>query len=277
MELNTIYSGDALETLQTFPDNSIDCCVTSPPYFGLRDYGVSGQIGLEELPIEYIQNLVNVFHEVKRVLTPTGICWVNIKDSYSGYKGDNYAHKPFGADRSPDHTTPPPRKSFNYKTVGFKPKDLIGIPWMLAFGMRDDGWYLRSDTIWNKTNPTPEGVSSRPTCCHEYMFMFSKQYRHYYDAESVKEMGVSGEKRHLRSVRTLSTNTYRSLHAAAYPPELIIPCIIAGCPEGGTVLDPFMGSGTTGLVASQLNRNYVGIELNSEYIDIAMKRINGTG
>lgn len=290
-----IHLGDCAEILKTFPPQSINTCVTSPPYFGLRDYGVDGQIGLEETPGEYVSKLVAVFREVKRVLRDDGTLWVNLGDSYSGSgKGGQSEEK-----RSENWQPTYKNKGMTY---GLKPKDLIGIPWMVAFALRDDGWYLRSDIIWSKPNPMPESVTDRPTKAHEYIFLLSKSQHYYYDNEAIKEpaqnWGVrdrtnfrggtadkklkhSGFKncnqeetgRNKRTVWTITTKPYKEAHFATYPPNLILPCILAGCPEGGTVLDPFNGSATTGQVALQNNRNYIGIELNPDYIELSERRL----
>lgn len=300
-----LYHGDCLATLKTFTSESINCCVTSPPYFGLRDYGVDGQIGMEHTPDDFVNSLVTVFREVRRVLKDDGTLWVNLGDSYSAHKdcksiGQSLAK---GTTRENAHVI---EKSKNrtsdskmLKSVGLKNKDLIGIPWMVAFALRADGWYLRSDIIWSKPNPMPESVQDRPTKAHEYIFLLSKSQHYYYDNKAIAEKaiyagddrgsrtdarrgtmcnsmsGVTGDTRNKRSVWTVSTKPYKEAHFATYPPDLILPCILAGCPEGGTVLDPFNGSGTTGQVALQNNRNYIGIELNAEYIQLTERRLEG--
>lgn len=333
-----IICGDCLEVLKTLPDKSVDCCITSPPYYGLRDYGtgkwIGGdpncqhkmrrsqaelvgnvgnaiykticplcgavredkQIGLEETPEEYIQKLVDVFKEVKRVLKDEGTLWVNIGDTYNGdKKGNTEIYKnPSVADS----------QSFCKKLwSGAKQKDLIGIPWMLAFALRSDGWYLRQDIIWAKPNPMPEPVKDRCTKSHEYIFLLSKKPHYYFDYEAIQEdakfkddkrngkgrIAYDGkrttegtraqqsfvtisEKRNKRDVWSITTQAVKEAHFATFPEKLIEPCILAGCPIGGIVLDPFFGSGTTGRVASRLGRDYIGIELNPEYIDIGLKR-----
>ena len=326
IEKNTIINGNSLEVLKSLPDNSIDCCVTSPPYFNLRDYGCDGQIGLEETPEKYIERLCDVFSEVRRVLTPQGTLWLNIGDSYNGNKvGNTEVVKNKKVSESND---------FHKKLWGgAKPKDLIGIPWMLAFALRSQGWYLRQDIIWQKPNPMPESVTDRCTKSHEYIFLLSKSQKYYFDYESIMEPcadqsrtnyacgnrtnGINkdrndndfgersknwkprakncqydGQKpnsfhlsrengepdkeyyvRNKRDVWTINTKPCKEAHFATYPFELIKPCILAGCPEDGIVLDPFMGSGTTAIVARSLNRNYLGVELNPEYIKIAHKRL----
>jgi DNA modification methylase len=300
LETNKIYQGDVLKVLKTFPDESIHCCVTSPPYWGLRDYGVEGQLGLESTPEEYVANLVEVFREVKRVLRDDGTLWLNLGDSYNGSGGA-------GGDYSKGGLKEGQPKYPGRKVATLKPKDLVGIPWMVAFALRADGWYLRQDIIWHKPNPMPESVTDRCTKAHEYIFLLSKNRKYHYDNEAIREPyqskkekprnkaaegynnsyvggrwseGVrdyySAGKRNKRSVWTVTTKPFREAHFATFPPDLIEPCILAGCPEGGIVLDPFMGSGTTAVVALKHNRNYIGIELNPEYIKIAEKRISET-
>ena len=304
IEKNTIINGNSLEVLKSLPDNSIDCCVTSPPYYALRDYGCDGQIGLEETPEKYIERLCEVFSEVRRVLTPQGTLWLNIGDSYNGNKvGNTEVVKNKKVSESND---------FHKKLWGgAKPKDLIGIPWMLAFSLRSQGWYLRQDIIWQKPNPMPESVTDRCTKSHEYIFLLSKSQKYYFDYESIMEPCADQERnnfqsgsranginkdrndndlgersktwkpktidnqkvRNKRSVWEVNTKPCKEAHFATYPFELIKPCILAGCPENGIVLDPFMGSGTTAIVARSLNRNYLGVELNPEYIKIAHKRL----
>lgn len=304
-----IITGDAREVLKTLPDQSVHCCVTSPPYWGLRDYGVDGQLGLEETPEEYVDNLVQVFCEVRRVLRDDGTLWLNLGDSYaSGGKGGGGSFMHERRDGSWHHRSqvngwrsPPP---------GLKPKDLVGIPWRVAFALQEDGWYLRSDIIWHKPNPMPESVTDRPTKAHEYIFLLAKSQRYYYDAEAIMEPAVragdtqtfgggkgrnyrpekgdpnyragseqwgrtitTGDKRNKRTVWTVPTSPFSGAHFATFPEELIQPCILAGCPVGGTVLDPFFGSGTTGLVALKLDRRYIGIELNPEYVKLAKERL----
>lgn len=269
--------GDALTVLKRLPDNMMQCCVTSPPYFGLRDYGIDGQIGLEGTPEEFTERLVEVFREVKRVLRGDGTLWVNLRDSYAG------------------------------RGAGYKPKDLLGIPWMLAFALRADGWYLRQDIIWHKPNPMPESVRDRCTKAHEYIFMLSKQERYFYDSDAVKEPAVTGSwaagktppiggkkqtegndndtysgnrpalegTRNRRDVWTVPTAPYKEAHFAVFPPELVRPCIRAGSMEGSIVLDPFNGAGTTGLVAMQEGRRYIGIDLNPKYIEMTEERFRG--
>jgi len=313
----SVMVGDCLTSLATLPDRSVNCCITSPPYYGLRDYGVDGQIGLETSPDAYVARLVEVFREVRRTLTDDGTLWVNIGDSYSrdplkGGSGPNGKH-----DSIPDYGNA--RKIMSEKRgssdgavgradrapvrvggEGIKPKDMIGIPWMLAFALRADGWYLRQDIIWNKPNPMPESVRDRCTKAHEYIFLLSKSEHYYFDHEAMKEDAVKGAsgstfntgktaehqlnrasakpriedgKRNRRSVWTVTPKPYKGAHFAVYPPELIEPCVLAGCPEGGTVLDPFGGSGTTGGVAMKHGRNAVLCELNGDYAALMPARI----
>lgn len=291
--MTQIIFGDALEQLKAIPDNSVHCCVTSPPYYALRDYGVSGQIGLEKSPDEYIKRLVDVFHEVWRVLRDDGTLWLNIGDSYADHKMGN-----------------------------IKSKDLIGIPWILAFALRADGWYLRQDIIWYKPNCMPESVKDRCTRSHEYIFLLSKSDKYYFDYEAIQEFALTSDrtsprgskgtktpnkgtktpnkgrrkqdmvskdryigfndryfskssplKKRKRDVWSVSTVGYKEAHFATFPPKLVEPCILAGCPKDGTVLDPFLGSGTTAEVAESLGRNCIGIELNTNYKTLIETRL----
>lgn len=296
-----ILQGDCRDVLGSLADGSINCCVTSPPYFGLRDYGVEGQLGLEPTPDEFVSAMVEVFREVRRVLRDDGTLWLNLGDSYAndgkwgGSTGGKHAsalHGNSGIGR-------------RLLTTGLKPKDLIGIPWRVAFALQADGWYLRQDIIWHKPNPMPESVTDRCTKAHEYIFLFAKSERYYFDADAIKEQAVSnhasgngfkgrqggaihmpmsggagtadqwlpGGMRNRRSVWTVSTKPFKGAHFATFPPDLIEPCVLAGCPVDGTVLDPFFGAGTTGLVAQKHGRNCVGIELNPDYIAIANERL----
>ena len=291
IEMDKIYCGDSLQVLQTLPENAVDCCVTSPPYYALRDYGADGQIGREATPEEYVSRITAVFHEVKRVLTPEGTCWLNIADTYcgTGSKADHQDPKyPKGRNGQ--------QVAFNHRAPGCKPKDLIGIPWLVALALRGDGWYLRSSIIWHKTNPMPESTRDRPTRCYEYVFLLTKSKKYYYDWQAVAEpiapttagrlkSGVSkGNKynvtvpgqnqpqkinrprekgayadelispvRSRRNVWQINNVGYHGGHFAAFPPKLAETCILAGCPIGGIVLDPFFGSGTTGMAASPLH------------------------
>jgi DNA modification methylase len=308
-KLNKIICGDALEVLMKLPAESVNCIVTSPPYYSLRDYGVDGQIGLEKSPEQYIENLVNVFMECHRVLTSDGTLWLNICESYAG------SNKGVGKKQYFDKYLQP-KASYSdastYNLKGYKNKDLIGVPWALAFALREHGWYLRQDIIWHKPNPMPESVTDRCTKSHEYIFLLSKSPKYYFDHAAMlepakydnrKQLGRNPSKKYLKdstglTVQGLSKGGYRwqetngqfvrnkrdiwsiptkplkEAHFAAFPPDLVRACIAAGCPEQGIVLDIFMGAGTTALVARELNRNYIGIELNPDYIKIAEKRLN---
>lgn len=300
----TLHCGDCLEILPTLEANSVHCCVTSPPYFGLRDYGHADQIGLEPTPDQYVAKLVEVFRHVWRVLRDDGTLWLNLGDSYSGSgRGAN----PNGKQSTNRGTLFDPQTSGKI-FEGLKPKDLIGIPWRVAFALQADGWYLRSDIIWHKPNPMPESVRDRPTKAHEQIFLLSKSPKYYYDAEAVSEPatkpanlnGNFGNKnadarrvrnltgnmrpgveyltksvRNRRSVWTVTPKPFRGAHFAVMPPALVEPCILAGCPVGGTVLDPFAGSGTVGAVALNHGRRFVGVELSADYCEIARRRIDG--
>ena len=290
-----ILEGDCLQTLSSLEEKSVNTCVTSPPYWGLRDYGEDNQLGQEETPEKFVQNLVKVFQEVRRVLRDDGTVWLNLGDSYcgTGHKGDTIDPRYQGRNGQ--------KVALNNKIQGFKTKDLIGIPWRVAFALQEDGWYLRQDIIWHKPNPMPESVQDRCTKAHEYIFLLSKSSKYYYDNEAIKEeaqdwgtrkrsegkyhnegtglqphtgLEKSYDFKNKRSVWSVSPMAYKEAHFATYPPELIKPCILAGCPEGGTVLDPFGGSGTTAQVANNLNRNAILCELNPEYVDIAKGRLH---
>ncbi len=311
---NQILCADALDGLRSLPDGCVSMCVTSPPYYGLRDYGVADQIGTEQTPAAYITRLVAVFREVRRVLRDDGTLWVNIADSYAG-SGKGLSRRPVTEQR--------PDKQLYLREAdsipadmphvwdGIKSKDMIGIPWMLAFALRADGWFLRSDIIWNKINCLPESVRDRPTKSYEHIFLLAKSSHYYYDAEAIKEpitessrvryqrgrsgknkygefsgdKGINGsdyaEKmrgkttRNKRDIWNISTNSYRmGGHFAMFPEKLVEPCILAGCPADGIVLDPFFGSGTTGAVAKRLGRQYIGIDINSQYCRMAQGRID---
>ena len=359
--INKIIHGDCLDVMKEMPDRSVNCCVTSPPYWGLRDYGVDGQLGLEKTPGEYVEKMVVIFRELKRILRGDGTVFLNLGDSYmSGgprYTGRNDTNRKTpggrgGSFRGGDRSVIPCGISGKYQP---KPKDLVGIPWRVAFALQADGWYLRSDIIWSKPNPMPESVTDRPTKSHEYIFLLSKSRKYYYDAEAIREpciypgddrkgrakgdhkqnsqvdgkvnriqprkeycipsgrdikkgdhstihqqgslpkkdkqrghgrryagfndrwysmtkeeQGLNG--RNKRSVWTIATHPYPEAHFATFPEKLIEPCILAGCPEGGIVIDPFIGSGTTAKVAQEMKRNFIGIELNQEYIPLIEKR-----
>ena len=312
MNCNTIYQGDVIEKLKEIETGTVQCVVTSPPYWGLRDYGIDGQLGLEETPEEYVEKMVEVFREVKRVLHDTGTVWLNLGDSYNGSGGAGGDYNKGGLkDGQPKY------KGRNISSL--KPKDLVGIPWRVAFALQADGWYLRQDIIWHKPNPMPESVTDRCTKSHEYIFLLSKSAKYFYDADAIREkakyynitgMDATGYKdahsfngkhknlmdkgqnihsmhvkrskgkgepdtegkRNKRSVWKITTKPYKEAHFAVFPEELPTLCIKAGSEEGDVVLDPFFGSGTTGWVAQRLGRKWIGIELNEEYIKIANKR-----
>ena len=314
--MNIIQFGDCRETMRRWAQEGIKAqtCVTSPPYYGLRDYGHEGQIGLEGTPEDYIAAMVEVFRCVRDVLADDGTVWLNIGDSYANQKtGDTYTgfnarYSGTGLNGGKQAQTLAnfdKKKKFDF---GCKPKDLIGIPWMLAFALRADGWYLRQDIIWHKPNPMPESVQDRCTKAHEYIFLLSKSQKYYYDHEAIKEESINTpeqqeakrnkqehkgqrdngdmrhttagftktgiyEKRNKRSVWTVTTKPYEGAHFAVFPSDLIEPCILAGAPVGGLVLDPFMGSGTTAQVAQNLGRKYLGCELNPDYKPLQDKRL----
>jgi site-specific DNA-methyltransferase (cytosine-N4-specific) len=261
-----IIVGDALSVLCTLPDNSARCCTTSPPYWSLRDYDIAPQIGAEAHLSEYIESLCRVFEEVRRVLKPDGSLWVNIGDSYtSGGRTWRAPDKKNGA-RAMRYRPPTP--------AGLKPKDLIGVPFRLAFALQARGWYLRSDLVWYKPNCQPESVRDRPTQAHEYIFLLTKSPNYYYDYEAIREPREEGTG--LRNKRSVwSVNTVPSLlpHYAAFPPDLIEPCILAGSARGDVVLDPFFGTGTVGCVARKHDRRFIGIELKQEYAELAAARL----
>lgn len=341
----TILKGDCREVLKTLPDESVHCVVTSPPYFGLRDYGVDGQIGLEETPDAFVSEMVQVFREIRRVMKDDGTLWLNLGDSYAGSgKGGNPPDSPHQKQQTNRGSAEIVRSKRTERGSGrwgggnlprfegIKPKDLIGIPWMTAFALRADGWFLRKDIIWAKSNPMPESVADRPTSAHEYIFLLTKSARYFYDADAIAEdaiySGLTGQdesgykdakkfngkhaarsardnfkregskreqpipgqsvgthrhdrtessydigKRNKRSVWTVATKPFADAHFATFPPALIEPCILAGCPVGGIVLDPFGGAGTTGLVADRHGRNAILIELNEAYATMARNRI----
>jgi site-specific DNA-methyltransferase (adenine-specific) len=251
---STVLEGDVRLALACLPSESVQCVVTSPPYWGLRDYGIEGQIGLEPTLTGFIQALTAVFSDVKRVLKPDGILWLNIGDGYtSGNRGW----------RAPDKKNP--NRAMNVRPdnpPGLKDKDLLGIPWRLALALQDNGWFLRSDIVWHKPNAMPESVKDRPTRAHEYLFMLTKGEKYSYDHEAVKERAEDGSKRNRRTVWSINTSNSGSSHIAAFPEALVEPCILASTKPDDFVLDPFFGSGTVGLVARRLSRRYVGIELN---------------
>ena len=262
---SVIYHGGALEVLRRLPDQSCHMAVTSPPYWGLRDYGTPDQIGSEERLEDYIDHLVEVFRELRRVLVTNGTLWLNIGDSYTS--GDRTW-------RAPDRKSPARAMSYRAPTPdGLKPKDLIGVPWRVAFALQADGWYLRSEIIWHKPNALPESVKDRPTRAHEQVFLLSKSEQYYYDYEAIQEIGIDGQRRNKRTIWSVHTQPLKEAHFATYPPALIEPCILSGSRPGDTILDPFFGAGTTGLVAARNERSFIGIEIKSEYVEIAAKRL----
>ena len=299
--IDTVLFGDCRQTLQTI-NEPIQMCVTSPPYYGLRDYGGENQqIGQEQTPEEYIEELVSVFSIIRDKLNDDGTLWVNIGDSYYNYrpsKGKSYVKQTLSKTKQdlPDYSS-----KRNNKLTNHKEKDLIGIPWMLAFALRNDGWYLRQDIIWHKPNPMPESVKDRCTKSHEYIFLLSKSKRYYYNNEAIKEpvkqdwgtrnraggkyhnagtglqphsgLTKSYDKKNKRSVWSVTNKPYKQAHFAVFPPDLIEPCILAGSKEGDIILDPFMGSGTTGMVAKQHNRHYIGCELHDNYKTLIDQRV----
>ncbi len=261
-----IIEGDALSTLSVMPAGRCRCCVTSPPYWSLRDYGIGSQIGAEATLDHYISNLVRVFRQVRRVLADDGTLWLNMGDGYtSGGR----------AWRAEDKKNPARAMSYRPPTPqGLKPKDLIGVPWRIAFELQADGWYLRSDIVWHKPNCQPESVKDRPTRAHEYLFLFSKSERYYYDYEAIREpANGGGEMRNRRTVWSINTEPYPGAHFATFPPALVEPCVLAGSEPSDIVLDPFLGSGTTGEVCLKLRRKFIGIELNPEYAELARTRL----
>jgi DNA modification methylase len=321
--LGKVIEGDCLSTMRQWPAGCINCCITSPPYWGLRDYGVDDQLGLEKTPAEYVDKMVEVFREVRRVLKKDGTLFLNLGDSYSSHKDCKSVSDSLrvgGKSETANVIDKGKSNSRNgkmLKSVGLKNKDLIGIPWMVAFALRADGWYLRQDIIWAKPNPMPESVTDRCTKSHEYIFLLSKSAKYYFDNEAIQEKAVESnaarprmgqgpntqynQKRkprqfgasnpegtfrqdvgntfedngfkNKRDVWTVPTKAYSDAHFATYPPKLIEPCILAGCPKGGIVLDPFGGTCTTAEVAIKLGRNYMCCELNEEYCKLARLRI----
>ena len=301
--IDTILYGDCRETLKNLTNLSVQTCVTSPPYYGLRDYGgEEKQLGQENSPKEYIDNLVNVFRIIKDKLSDDGTLWVNLGDSYYNYrpgKGQSYPKQSVSKTKQ---DLPDKCNKRGNKLDGLKEKDLIGIPWMFAFAMRDDGWYLRQDIIWHKPNPMPESVKDRCTKSHEHIFLFSKNKKYYYDNEAIKEpvkqdwgtrnrdagkyhnpgtglqphsgLTKSYERKNKRDVWTITNKPYKGAHFAVFPPDLIEPCILAGSQEGDIILDPFMGSGTTAMVAKKHRRSYIGCELHEDYASLQTDRID---
>jgi DNA modification methylase len=312
LKTNIIIQGDSLEVLKTLPDESVNCCITSPPYWGLRDYCIDGQLGLEKTPDEYVAKLVETFREVRRVLKKDGTLWLNLGDSYINNS------IPGGGDPTIKKRNIGKSKYRANKANGiYKPKDICGIPWRVAFALQADGWYLRQDIIWHKPNPMPESVKDRCTKSHEYIFLLSKSAKYYFDHKVIKHKVASstigrgkvdfgGEKGrrytpdksdpnfrngkeqwgrtfdyknrckngvNKRSVWTIPTVPFKDAHFAVYPLALIEPCVLAGCPVNGVVIDPYFGSGTTGEVAVRAGRKFIGIELNKDYIKIADRRL----
>jgi len=261
---SAVLQGDAEVVLKELPAAFFRCCVTSPPYWGLRDYEAEGQIGAEDDPRQYVWRLVNVFEQVRRVLTEDGTLWLNIGDSYTSGNREY---------RAPDKKNPV--RAMNYRAptpAGLKPKDLVGIPWRLALALQDAGWYLRSDIIWEKPNCMPESVRDRPTRAHEYVFLLTKSLKYYYNYEAAR--GPNGRNR--RTVWSISTEPFRGAHFATFPPRLVENCILPSTVPGDWVLDPFFGAGTVGVVCKAHNRHYVGVELNPDYVRMAVERIEST-
>ena len=261
-----IYVGDALTVLRGFEDETFQTCVTSPPYWGLRDYKIPGQIGAEHILDDYLSHLVAIFREVRRTLRKDGTLWLNIGDSYTSGGRTWRDNDKKNRARGMDYRAPTPD--------GLKPKDLIGVPWKLAFALQADGWYLRSDIIWHKPNAHPESVKDRPSRVHEYIFLLSKSEKYYYDYKAIREKGINGKSRNCRSVWSVNTLPFPEAHFATFPPTLITPCILAGSMPESKVIDPFFGSGTTGEVCLDLGRDFVGIELHPDYVNIAKKRLS---
>ncbi len=297
-----IIHADALEGLQRLPDESVQCCITSPPYWGLRDYGVPGQLGLEDTPDAYVDRLVGIFREVRRVLAKDGTLWLNLGDSFAASAGAvlSYGTRRESARRRAEAVADAARPC-----SVLKPKDLIGVPWRVAFALQADGWWLRQDIVWQKSNPLPESVRDRCTKSHEYLFLLAKSERYHFDAAAIREPGITGKwdamppiggvkhaanefhggrvytgkrpasdgLRQRRSVWSVPVKPYKGAHFAVMPPKLIEPCVLAGAPRGGTVLDPFAGSGTTLAVAAASGRSAIGIELNGEYLPLIRSRV----
>lgn len=266
LDESEIIIGDVSVVLPKLASQTFRCCVTSPPYWGLRDYDVEGQIGAEEDLASYVDRLVKVFREVRRTLTDDGTLWLNIGDSYTS--GNRRW-------RATDRKNPARAMSYRPPTPdGLKPKDLVGVPWRIAFALQDDGWYLRSDIIWHKPNAQPESVKDRPTRAHEYLFLLSKSEQYYYDHLAVQERTLDDEgRRNRRTVWSINTEAYPEAHFATFPSSLVDPCVLAGSESGDVVLDPFFGSGTVGSVCLNRTRRFVGIELNPEYVEIAERRL----
>ena len=327
IELDKIYQGDSLATMKTWPDAFVQTCVTSPPYFGLRDYGHEGQVGQERTPEAFVSKLVEIFSEVKRILRPDGTLWLNLGDSYNNYAGNRGAGN--GISKNTHQAMQQKPRGYGLSVKNLKNKDLIGIPWMTAFALRSDGWYLRDEIIWAKPNPMPSSIKDRCTRAHEHIFMFSRSPRYHYDHKAIRtplkatsiaqnldaqagsnrpESKANGAMKAVcfggtkksgegaesytgrtktgntwdpgtdpgatkRSVWTVTTRPFKGAHFATFPADLIEPCVLAGAPRGSIVLDPFMGAGTTGMVAARHGRRYLGCELNPAYVKMADDRI----
>jgi DNA modification methylase len=298
-----VIIGDCIEGMRTLPDQSVHTCVTSPPYFGLRDYGMAGQIGLEDTPDTFVARLVEVFREVRRVLRDDGTLWLNLGDTYARNPAKGQ-HKPGDSGKQAYIYDNGGGRASSTANVDLPEKNLLGIPWRVAFALQADGWYLRQDIIWHKLNPMPESVTDRCTKAHEYVFMLSKSARYFFDADAIKEPAVKGASgstfhkgktgvhqadrsskneriedgtRNRRSVWTVASKPFKGAHFATFPPDLIEPCILAGSPVGGTVLDPFGGSGTTAGVAMRNGRSAILCELNPEYATLIPARIADLG
>lgn len=287
-----LYCGDSLSILKTIESESVQCCITSPPYYGLRDYEAEGQIGVEETPFEYIEKLLIIFEELKRVLKKDGTIWINIGDSYvskpTGSLG-NCTGKEYGFDLKHKHQSAC-LKRIDKTGFGLAEKNLIGIPWRLAFGLQDHNWILRQDIIWEKTNPMPESVKTRCTKAHEYLFFLAKNQKYYFNNDAIQEpiqsskelitdidfFGLNKEKsiktRNKRSVWRIANEPYKSSHVAPFPQKLVEPCILSGSKEGDTIIDIFNGIGTTGVVSLKYGRKYIGIDINKKYLDLTLKR-----
>lgn len=263
--------------MQRLSSESVHCCVTSPPYWGLRDYEACGQLGMEPTPVEYVQRLVDVFRSVRRVLRDDGTLWLNLGDTYAADRGGTTppAQTVAGGVRGAGGTKERRGQATGYNPsrdctkYGLKHKDLVGIPWRVALALQDDGWLLRQDIIWSKPNPMPESVRDRCTKAHEYVFLLTKGPQYFWDRDAAKDEG----RRNRRSVWNVQPRGYKGAHFAVMPEDLVRPCILMGCPVGGTVMDPFTGSGTVGAVAIASGRSFIGFELNASYAEIARKRV----
>jgi site-specific DNA-methyltransferase (adenine-specific) len=269
MDASTIFEGDALAALRRLEAGSVRCAITSPPYWGLRSYGIESQIGLEGDVWQFLRKLVEVFAEVRRVLADDGTLWLNIGDGYtSGNRGYRASDKKNSARAMAVRPGTP---------EGLKPKDLIGVPWRLAFALQEDGWYLRDDIVWHKPNAMPESVKDRPARSHEYVFMLTKSENYYYDWQASREPADNGGFRNRRSVWSVNTRPFQGAHFATFPPDLIRPCVQMSSQPGDFVLDPFFGSGTVGVVCLEEKRRYIGAELNPGYVALAARRLKAHG